>query len=112
MCADTGIDAGVVVRRNTVSVYRDQDVALLLFWLRRPCYSAAKHRLFRYSMTAPTLPFDAQTLTLETDTARAAGQALNQTYRAAEPYHHICVDDFLTPGIYRRIAGHLHKIGL
>ncbi|MEO0654668.1 MAG: hypothetical protein AAFY77_07355 [Pseudomonadota bacterium] len=63
-------------------------------------------------MTAPTLPFDAQTLTLETDTARAAGQALNQTYRAAEPYHHICVDDFLTPGIYRRIAGHLHKIGL
>ena len=58
-------------------------------------------------MTAPTLPFDAQTLTLETDTARAAGQALNQTYRAAEPYHHICVDDFLTPDILDKVRDDL-----
>ncbi|WP_241462678.1 2OG-Fe(II) oxygenase [Tateyamaria sp. ANG-S1] len=36
---------------------------------------------------------------MDTAVAKAAGKALNEKYLGAEPYHHICIDNFLTPEI-------------
>jgi len=61
-------------------------------------------------MTSPTLPFDAEALTLDTDVAKAAGASLTEAYRGASPYHHICVDNFLTPDILEKVRADLASL--
>src|SRR3954470_14306748 len=35
---------------------------------------------------------------------RAAGKALAQAYRSADPFPHIAIDDFLDPAVLRQVA--------
>lgn len=59
-------------------------------------------------MTA--LHFDAETLLLSTEEARAAGKELHDKYVAAAPYPHICIDDFLPEEIPARVLGELEQL--
>lgn len=54
-------------------------------------------------MTSPLIPFDIDTLTLDTETARAAGQKHAEAYQSATPYPHVCVDNFLPAEVLERV---------
>lgn len=60
-------------------------------------------------MTNPVLPIDPESLQVDAKDAKAAGATLAETYQSGEPYHHICVDNFLpmdvVEGVRKDIEG-------
>ncbi|MGC3940393.1 2OG-Fe(II) oxygenase [Roseobacter sp. EG26] len=46
-------------------------------------------------MTDPILPIDPGTLTLDTAAAKTVGKGYAEKYQSGQPYHHICIDNFL-----------------
>lgn len=46
-------------------------------------------------MSDPVYPIDPETLLTSNSDAKALGQAHAQAYQSGEPYHHICIDNFL-----------------
>lgn len=52
-------------------------------------------------------PLDPDTLLIGNDTAKAAGAAKAEAYQSAEPYHHICIDNFLPEDIMERVMADL-----
>ena len=49
------------------------------------------------------MPIDPEHLTLDHKTAQALGTEKADAYQSAEPYHHICIDDFLPMEILERV---------
>ncbi|WP_282063788.1 2OG-Fe(II) oxygenase [Roseobacter litoralis] len=54
-------------------------------------------------MSATVYPLDPTELTVETAQAREAAQPYAKAYQSAEPYHHICIDNFLNPEILENV---------
>lgn len=58
-------------------------------------------------MSDPVYPIDPGSLSLDTDVARKIGQKFGANYQAAEPYPHICIDDFLPTEIVDHVIADL-----
>lgn len=58
-------------------------------------------------MTTGKFRLDAESLAVEQDQARELGLGYAQTYQSAEPYNHICIDDFLPPSVLEKVRGEL-----
>ena len=56
------------------------------------------------------LPFDPTELTLETATAKEIGLKYAEQYQGAEPYHHICIDNFLPMDIVNNVRRDLDAL--
>jgi len=54
-------------------------------------------------MAKPAFPIDPAALTVETATAKEIGRSYAGRYQSAEPYHHICIDDFLPEEVIERV---------
>lgn len=52
---------------------------------------------------SPVFPLDPESLSADVDAAEAAGKTLATQYQSAEPYHHICVDDFLPLSVVEKV---------
>ena len=61
-------------------------------------------------MTAPAYPIDAQTLLTDNDAARDLGKTHAESYQSAQPYNHICIDNFLPPSILERVRDDLEQL--
>lgn len=59
----------------------------------------------------PAYPIDCDSLLMETDTARALGKSHAARYQSAEPYPHICIDNFLTEATLDRVLRDLEDRG-
>jgi Rps23 Pro-64 3,4-dihydroxylase Tpa1-like proline 4-hydroxylase len=51
----------------------------------------------------PAYPMDPETLLVSSEAAQTAGTRFAETYRAGEPYNHICIDGFLPEAVLRRV---------
>ncbi|WP_298845083.1 2OG-Fe(II) oxygenase [uncultured Roseobacter sp.] len=58
----------------------------------------------------PAYPIDAETLLTPTDAARALGKSHAGVYQSGEPYHHICIDNFLPESILERVCRDLENM--
>lgn len=58
----------------------------------------------------PAYPIDAETLLTPTDAARALGKSHAGVYQSGEPYHHICIDNFLPESILERVCSDLENM--
>ncbi|MBY8978134.1 2OG-Fe(II) oxygenase [Rhodobacteraceae bacterium NNCM2] len=58
-------------------------------------------------MSAPIYPIDLENLTIESDAARAAAAPHASAYQSAEPYNHICLDNFLPEEVVERVRADL-----
>ena len=61
-------------------------------------------------MTTPIYPIDTESLLLETDTARSVGKQHADRYQSAQPYNHICIDNFLPESVVNHVASDLKKL--
>ena len=61
-------------------------------------------------MTQPVIPFDPRSLTLETAAARRIGAQYADTYQSGQPFHHICIDNFLPMEIIRKVREDLAEM--
>lgn len=61
-------------------------------------------------MSDPTYPLDVDDLLIETATAKEAAEPFAEAYQAAEPYNHICIDDFLPVSILDRVRADLDTL--
>lgn len=61
-------------------------------------------------MTNPAYPIDTQTLLTETDAAKALGAEHAKAYQSAEPYHHICIDNFLPVPVIEQVREDLNAL--
>lgn len=52
---------------------------------------------------APTYHLDPDSLLIDTDTARAVGKSYAASYQSAQPYPHVCIDDFLPEATLERV---------
>jgi Rps23 Pro-64 3,4-dihydroxylase Tpa1-like proline 4-hydroxylase len=52
-------------------------------------------------------PLDPETLLIDNDKAKSVGVAKAEVYQSAEPYHHICIDNFLPEEILERVLADL-----
>lgn len=53
------------------------------------------------------LPVDPKTLTLETTPVKELGAQFAEQYQSGEPYHHICIDDFLPIDVINSVRADL-----
>lgn len=53
---------------------------------------------------------DPERLTIEVDTARKVGTAYADEYQSGEPYHHICIDNFLPEAVLRNVQTDLKSL--
>lgn len=58
----------------------------------------------------PVLNFEAETLLLPTDEARALGKQFHDAYAGAAPYPHICIDEFFPEEISSRVLTELEEL--
>lgn len=58
-------------------------------------------------MTGPVYPIDPDTLLTDTKTARALGTQFAERYQSAEPYNHICIDNFLPAPVIDHVIADL-----
>ena len=56
-------------------------------------------------MASFAYPIDPENLTTETAAAKQLGQDHAEAYQSGQPYHHICIDDFLPPAIIDTVMG-------
>ena len=61
-------------------------------------------------MTNPIMPIDAKALTLETAKAKAIGAQFAEKYQSGQPYHHICLDNFLPMEIIEKVRADLNSM--
>lgn len=61
-------------------------------------------------MTHPVLPIDPAALTLDTATAKTAGAQYAEEYQSGEPYHHICIDNFLPMEVINGVRADLDSL--
>jgi hypothetical protein len=61
-------------------------------------------------MSGAVLPFDADTLSLDTKVARAAGQELGREYQSRTPYPYGGFDNFLPEAVLDRVIGELSEL--
>ena len=61
-------------------------------------------------MNDHVLPIGAETLDLDVKAARAIAGPYAETYRAGQPYPHICIDNFLDPAILNRVRADLASL--
>ena len=61
-------------------------------------------------MTEAAYPIDPETLLTETAAAKALGQSHATAYQSGEPYHHICIDNFLPTAILDNVRADLAKL--
>lgn len=59
---------------------------------------------------SPVFQFDPATLTIETKTARDIGARFSQEYQSGEPFHHICIDNFLPMEIVEKVRTDLEEL--
>jgi Rps23 Pro-64 3,4-dihydroxylase Tpa1-like proline 4-hydroxylase len=50
---------------------------------------------------------DPERLSIDVDTARAAAAPFAEEYQSGEPYHHICIDNFLPEAVLRKVQSDL-----
>ena len=56
------------------------------------------------------LPLDPEALTLETAAAKELGAQYAQQYQSGEPYHHICIDNFLPMEVIEKVREDLNNL--
>lgn len=61
-------------------------------------------------MTDPIYPISPETLLTETAAAKALGARHAEHYQAAEPYNHICLDNFLPEAVIDRVIADLEHL--
>ena len=61
-------------------------------------------------MTDPVYPIDPDTLLTETKAAKALGAQYAESYQSAEPYHHICIDNFLPAPVIDHVIADLEQL--
>lgn len=61
-------------------------------------------------MTNSAYPINPDTLLTETDAAKALGVSKAEAYQSGEPYHHICIDNFLPEEIINRVVQDLGQL--
>ena len=60
-------------------------------------------------MTA-TFPIDSEHLTVELETATDLGKTYAERYQSAEPYNHICIDNFLPQDVIDRVRADIKSL--
>lgn len=55
------------------------------------------------STSAPVYPIDPETLLIPAKTARETAAPYAQAYQSGEPYHHICIDNFLPEAVMEKV---------
>lgn len=58
-------------------------------------------------MTDFVLPLDTSALTLDTAATKVLGAQYAEAYQSGEPYHHICIDDFLPMAVIEQVRADL-----
>ncbi|MEL6420328.1 MAG: 2OG-Fe(II) oxygenase [Pseudomonadota bacterium] len=58
-------------------------------------------------MTDVIYPLSVDDLSIETEVTRKAGAVFAEAYQSAEPYNHICIDNFLPPDVLERVRADL-----
>ncbi len=61
-------------------------------------------------MTNPVYPIDPNTLLTDTKASRALGTQYAERYQSAEPYHHICIDNFLPTPVIDQVIAELDQL--
>ena len=61
-------------------------------------------------MNNPILPIDPKSLTLDVNVAKEVGSSFASAYQGAEPYHHICIDNFLPMEIIQGVRDDLDNL--
>ena len=61
-------------------------------------------------MTQSILPLDPTELTVETAAAKELGARYAEAYQSGEPYHHICIDNFLPAEVIAGVAEDLASL--
>lgn len=61
-------------------------------------------------MTEIAFPFDPETLIIPTATAKEIGGRHADTYQSGEPYHHICIDNFLPMDVIKKVRADLDSL--
>jgi len=61
-------------------------------------------------MSSSVYPLDPTELTIDTAQAREAGKPFAEAYQSAEPYHHICIDNFLNPEILEKVLADIKTL--
>lgn len=56
------------------------------------------------------LPLDSETLTLDTAAAKDLGTHYAEKYQSGEPYHHICIDNFLPMDVINHVRADLDSL--
>ena len=59
---------------------------------------------------SPVFQFDPETLTIDTKTAKEIGAGFAERYQSAEPYNHICIDNFLPMAIVEQVRNDLDNL--
>jgi Rps23 Pro-64 3,4-dihydroxylase Tpa1-like proline 4-hydroxylase len=61
-------------------------------------------------VTPPVYPIGADTLLTRNEQARAVGLSFAERYQSAQPYNHICIDNFLPTSIIERVCEDLIQL--
>ena len=61
-------------------------------------------------MTSPILPMDPEQLTIDTAVAKALGAQYAEKYQSGQPYHHVCIDNFLPMDIIEKVRADLASL--
>lgn len=61
-------------------------------------------------MTTYALPINPDDLTLDTAAAKTLGQQHAEKYQSGEPYHHICIDNFLPMPVIEKVRADLDSL--
>lgn len=61
-------------------------------------------------MSDPIYPIDPDTLLASGKTTRALGAGYAETYQSGEPYHHICIDNFLPEAVINKVVEDLKQL--
>lgn len=61
-------------------------------------------------MTNSVLPLDSKALIIETDAAKALGATYAEQYQSGQPYHHICIDNFLPMEVIEAVRADLKSL--
>jgi len=61
-------------------------------------------------MSQNIYPLDPETLLLKSDTAREVGKTYAADYQKGEPYHHICIDNFLPEDVINKVVADVNSL--
>ncbi len=61
-------------------------------------------------MTNPIYPIDPNSLLTKSSAAKAMGTTYAARYQSGEPYHHICIDDFLPEEVLENVIADLKQL--